>query len=183
MIFILAFNFMFIYNTPRRSVGRVVMQQIANLWPEFSVHRFESYTLRHKFNPTFVGFNFCRGRWTRTVKVRYGVDLGSIAPPNRHEWRGVSPPAARAGESSPFAPAINSTHHPVGLIFVAFTTINKSLSHKNVLRFCHSVAWPRNPGYAHKMRTNNKDFHYLGPGVKHRDDRIFLQKFCFYFLR
>ena len=38
------------------------------------------------------------------------------------------------------------------------------------------MAGPRNPGYAHKMRTNNKDYYYLGPGVKHRDDRIFLQK-------
>ena len=32
---------------------------------------------------------------------------------------------------------------------------------------------PRNPGYAHKMRTNNEDFHYLGPGVKHRYDKSF----------
>ena len=35
-----------------RSVGRVVMQQIANLWPNFLVHRFESYTLRQKIHPT-----------------------------------------------------------------------------------------------------------------------------------
>ena len=46
------------YNDPAWSVGRVVMQQIANLWPKFLVHRFESYTLRHKFNPPFGGFNF-----------------------------------------------------------------------------------------------------------------------------
>ena len=36
--------------------------------------------------------------------------------------------------------------------------INKSLVNKNVSRFCHSVAGPRNPGYAHTKRTNSKDF-------------------------
>ena len=36
--------------------------------------------------------------------------------------------------------------------------VHKGLVNKNVLCFCHFVAGPRKPGYAHAMRTSGKDF-------------------------
>ncbi len=42
-------RFYIIPNATIRSVGRVVMQQIANLWGRLVLHRFESYTLRQEY--------------------------------------------------------------------------------------------------------------------------------------
>ena len=63
------------------------------------------------------------------------------------------------------------------------TMINKSLSHKNVLRFCHSVGALRNPGYARETRANNKDSMNWVPWSSHGMTEFFVKNSVYVFLR
>ncbi len=75
------------------------------------------------------------------LKVRYEVDLANIVQPNRHEWRGVSPPTLVEWGVQSFCARQKFTRQNGGLIYVVM--INVLRRRVLVDRFQHRVSLPR----------------------------------------